>query len=162
MDTPKQEYVYIYALTQSNHIHVFVVKRKYYYTFFLGIRKIVEWMVVIDGYYNSVAVMFVNVQTRYLQLGMSKYSGLVSSTEYVHIFPIYMNVFGCSEVEKYCRTLETTLRMKRQYLGAVLNTKKGYLHVSITESRNTVLRRGIKPIQHTNVRPSRYAPLYKG
>lgn len=111
---PKWHYMYVYVLTLSNDIHIYVTKDKYYYTFYLGIKDITGTTQHTTIYDTSVAVINTRVYTRYLQLGMRKYSNIYSYLDYSPIFPMYDEVFECCDIEKFCRDLELTIRLRKQ------------------------------------------------
>jgi len=110
----KVTYVYTYVISRSNHIHEFLVKDKYHYTFFVSLTHIVERMMNIFIYNTPVTVIYVRVNTRYLELGMRKHQHLYSHLGYDTIFPIYGDKFGCTEIEIHCRGIEKVLRLRRK------------------------------------------------
>ena len=65
-------------------------------------------------YRTPVTVIKTRVYTRYLQLGMKKYTHLYSYLNFCSIFPIYNEVFSCCSIERFCRGLEKVLRMRKR------------------------------------------------
>lgn len=168
----KQEYVYIYILTKSNHIHTYVVKSKHYYTFFLAIYKIVDWIINTYVYKIPVTVISVRAHTRYLELGMKRYGRLYSYIGYVTIFPIYIEFFEYSEIEKFCRGLEKTIRMRRKQLISEnliiieLIRKRNYCSYhgvfNEIENHNMMVRSTIVRRRHLQNHPKYFCEKQKG